>query len=255
MKRFSIFLILSVIFLTTSYANETSEEARQLFLEANAAFDSGEFQHAEVIYSSLCQNGWQSWELYYNLANTYYRLDYMAQAILYYERALRLAPNKKIIKDNLALARSKTQDKIDELPRLFLLEWVDAIVNTLTPKGWRSLIIIFMVLMSSALCVFFITKDYRYRKWSFIIGSFILFFLIISAVNATISVRNVTDKSKAIVVQPLLVVKGAPDAKSVDKFVLHEGTKLTITDQQDQWWQVEIADGKSGWITGGAEII
>ncbi|MBQ6096673.1 MAG: competence protein, partial [Bacteroidales bacterium] len=50
-------------------------------------------------------------------------------------------------------------------------------------------------------------------------------------------------------------VKSSPDAKSVDKFLLHEGTLLTIDDKQDQWWQITIDDGKNGWINYGAEII
>lgn len=257
MNKTSLTVLIALLCLTgtTLSASNSRDEAHSIFLKANAAYDSGNYQKAADLYTSLSEEGWQSWELYYNLGNAYYRLDETALSVLNYERALRLAPNKKIIKENLALANSKTADKIDELPRLFLLDWIDAVVDMATARTWLTLVVFFVMLLSASFCIFFIAKDYRIRKIQFIGGSVLIFLLVFSAFNATLSVKNVTNNNKAIVMKPLLVVKGSPDAKSVDKFVLHEGTKLTITDRQDQWWQVEIADGKNGWIADGAEII
>ena len=81
------------------------------------------------------------------------------------------------------------------------------------------------------------------------------FFFIISIINATISTVGASDSKRAVIVDPMVVVKGSPDAKAVDKFVLHEGTTVKIDDMQDRWWLITIADGKSGWIDSGAEKI
>ena len=89
----------------------------------------------------------------------------------------------------------------------------------------------------------------------FIIGAVMLLFTLFSAINAAISVKNVTNKDEAVVIETMVVVKSSPDAKSVDKFILHEGAELTITDRQDHWRQIKIADGKSGWIDSGIETI
>ena len=43
-------------------------------------------------------------------------------------------------------------------------------------------------------------------------------------------------------------VKSSPDKSSTDLFVLHEGTKVTVTDRLEDWCEVVIADGKKGWL-------
>ena len=168
---------------------------------------------------------------------------------------MRLAPNKQIIKDNLELARRKTVDNIEQLPKMFLVQWVQTIVHLTTTRGWRTIFLSLLFLTAAALCIFFIAKEYRLRRAMFVTAAVLLFFTIISGINTAISAKNVTNNNEAVVIEPMLVVKGSPDAKSVDKFIVHEGTLLTITDRQDDWWQISLADGKSGWINNGAEII
>jgi len=52
-------------------------------------------------------------------------------------------------------------------------------------------------------------------------------------------------------------VKSSPSAEaSKDLFILHEGTKVTIVDQVGEWTNVELADGRQGWLQkGDIEII
>lgn len=225
------------------------------FAEGNEAYEKGEYQQAVDIYSQILNDGLASWELYYNLGNAYYRLEQTGNAILNYHRALRLAPNKQIIRDNLDLANSKTVDNIEQLPRMFLVQWAHTIARITTPRGWRILLIIAFFLTAAATCIFFIAKEYRIRRTFFVTGIATLVLTLFFTFFAAFSSKIVTNNNEAIVIEPMIVVKGSPDPKSIDKFIVHEGTLLTITDKQDQWWQISIADGKSGWINSGAEII
>ena len=250
-----VFTILAALLLSVNIYADNSNDMGKLMADANTAYDSGQYDVASANYRTIIEEGYGSWELYYNLGNAYYRQDSLGKAILSYERALRLAPNKKIVKDNLALARSKTSDNIEELPQMFLIEWTQAIVSLTTPRGWRAIIIVLVFLLSATACIFFIAKDYKLRKSMFVVGAILLLLTFFSSIDATISAKNLSNSKKAIVTEPMTIVKSSPDPKSVDKFVLHEGTKLTITDSQDEWWHIEIADGKSGWMRGGAERI
>lgn len=249
-----LFVILAIGFSSHLSAQDVAE-MQQLFRDANAAYDSGDYRRAADLYEEINSNGYSGWELYYNLGNAYYRMDEIGRSVLNYERALQLAPNKQIVKDNLALASSKTVDNIDELPRMFLVEWTQSIVHLATPRGWRTMVVILVTLLSASVCLFFVARNYRLRKTMFIVSTILLLFAIIFAINAAISVKNATNNNRAVVTAPMVVVKGSPDAKSVDKFILHEGARMTITDRQDNWWQIEIADGKSGWIESGAESV
>lgn len=250
-------LTLATVLLTAhpAWAVSDKKAEEKNFATANEAYENGDYAQAVETYNDIIRNGFESWQLYYNLGNAYYRLDSIGRCILSYERALRLAPNKQLIKDNLELARSKTTDKIEVLPKMFLVQWTDAVVRITTPRGWRIIFLSLFFLTLSALCIFLIAKDYRFRKTSFVLTVILAILTIFSILNAAISAKNVTNNMKAVVIAPMVVVKSSPDAKSVDKFLLHEGTLLTIDDKQDQWWQITIDDGKNGWINYGAEII
>ena len=53
----------------------------------------------------------------------------------------------------------------------------------------------------------------------------------------------------AIVVAPAVTVKSTPAKQGTDLFILHEGTKVTITDgSMKDWKGIRLADGKEGWI-------
>ena len=59
------------------------------------------------------ENKGESADIYYNLGNSYYKMNNIAKAVLNYERALLLNPGNNDIRFNLELARSKTVDKVN----------------------------------------------------------------------------------------------------------------------------------------------
>ena len=65
-----------------------------------------------------------------------------------------------------------------------------------------------------------------------------------------------TDKTSAVIVSPMVVVKSSPDENSSDIFILHEGTKVKVREELGQWLEIRIADGKQGWLPKNAlEVI
>ena len=56
------------------------------------------------------------------------------------------------------------------------------------------------------------------------------------------------DNSEAIIFTPTVTIKSSPDEKSVDLFVLHEGTKVRILDNIGNWYEIKIANGSVGWL-------
>ena len=64
-------------------------------------------------------------------------------------------------------------------------------------------------------------------------------------------------RSGAIIMAPAVTVKSTPAEQGTDLFILHEGTRVDITDgTMRQWKRIRLADGKEGWIeTSQIEII
>ena len=94
-------------------------DANNAFQKGNKYFEAQEYGKA-IAYDSLLMLDYRSWQLYYNIANAYYKTNQLGEAILHFERGLRLSPGNKDIEYNLALSKAKTVDKIEAIPEFFL---------------------------------------------------------------------------------------------------------------------------------------
>ena len=58
-----------------------------------------------------------------------------------------------------------------------------------------------------------------------------------------------TNKEGAIIIAPSTNLKKTPIRSGADEAVLHEGTRVDITDRSIKGWiGVKLADGREGWI-------
>ncbi len=83
----------------------------EVFAHGNALYEQGDYEGAIEQYSSLVDKGVTDTDLYYNLANSYYKTGDFGRAVLFYERARRLAPRDRDVRENLALVRAQLRDK------------------------------------------------------------------------------------------------------------------------------------------------
>ena len=239
-----ITLLLAILATTTLFAQPPLEKMQL----GNEAYKNGDFTSAVQWYSTILDDGQECAELYYNLGNAYYRLDELGLAILNYERALRLQPNMRAAQENLTLAQSHTEDQITPLPEVFLVQWGRSVLNWFTPTGWRVAILLLALLLGTATVLFILNGDYRWRKGALIGGGVTALLLVLAIVCTLASSARHNHHNAAIVTQPMVVVKGSPDRHAVDKFILHEGTRVTLDETLDEWYEISIADGNNGWI-------
>ena len=243
MKNYLVFSFY-FIFLTAVIA----QTPQQFMMAGNEAYSKGDYATAIEAYNAVLDAGQQSADLYYNLGNAYYRQDELGLAILNYERALRLKPHFRDARQNLELTYSKTEDKIDSLPQIFIVEWALTVVNWFSPNGWLVVLLILVALIGALTILFFVSGDYVWRKRSLLTGIFCSILLLI-AIGCTISAfRNANRRDKAIVTSPMIVVKGSPEDTGIDKIILHEGTPVAIDETLGDWHKIRIADGNTGWV-------
>ncbi len=247
-QRFMKRNILLIITLLMGLCPVMAGTHNQTFQDGAAAYSKGDYTTAIVVWQSILDDGQESGELYYNLGNAYYRLGDYAHAILNYERAARLMPRDKETKENLALAYSKTEDRIEQMPRLFFIEWWQAAVQFFSPRGWMWIALSLLALTGAAVTLFFLSRDYRWRKGTFVTSLTLGVLLLVSAVLVAASASRASKHNEAIVVAPMTVVKSSPDQGGMDKFVLHEGAHLQLGISQDGWTKIEINDGNTGWL-------
>lgn len=237
-----------ILLLLATAINAVAQSPQQLMQRGNDAYAKGDFVTAAQAYNAVLDAGYESADLYYNLGNAYYRQDEYGLSILNYERALRLKPNFRDAKQNLDLADSKTEDQIAALPEIFLAQWAHSVVAWFSPTGWRICTLIILVILGIAAVLFLLSRDYVWRKGAFIGGIVTLVFLLLSIACTISSSVRYNRHNQAIVTAPMAVVKSSPEENSVDKLVLHEGTKVNIEETLGEWHKIQIADGNNGWL-------
>ena len=216
--------------------------------DANRAYFTGHYENAATIYEKVTQAGFASPILYYNLGNAYFKLGNMPMAILYYEKAHKLAPADADISHNIRLANTRIEDKIEPVPVLFYIRWWNNARNILSPDNFAKISLAFFSFFWIFLAGYFLARRRSLRVISFYFS--ILFFIAASfgMVLASDAHHHALNPDEAIVMEPSAGVKSSPDDKSVDLFVIHEGTKVTVMDRIGNWKEVRIANGNSGWI-------
>ena len=216
--------------------------------EADSAYVRGQYQQAIADYEALLKQGGSA-ELYYNLGNAYYRTENVTKAVLNYERALLLSPGDRDIRFNLQIARSKTIDKIVPESEMFFITWYHALVNLMSVDAWARVALISLALVIVLLLVYLFASRIWLRKVGFFCGLVLLVLFVLSNIFAWQQKQNLLFRKGAIIMEPSVTVKSTPAKNGTDLFILHEGTKVSITDSSMRGWlEIRIADGKEGWV-------
>ena len=160
-QRFSFNLIFTLtLFSSLSFAQNIDEQMQK----ASALYRNGEFDKAIKIYEDLRSEGYEGTSLYFNLANTYYRIGKLGYAILNYERALKNSPSDEDVKHNLAFASLSTVDRIQPLPTFFIFEWWDSLLASLSVNGWTYITFFFYLLFMAMIVIYFFAKTIFQQK-------------------------------------------------------------------------------------------
>ncbi len=224
------------------------ESPEKLWDAAATAYLNGNYHKAVVIYKRLADRNLSSYKLYYNLGNAYFKEDEIAKAILYYHRALKLAPGEEDIRYNLSVAETKVKDTIEKIPEFFLSQWFTALRRTMSCTAWTIFSLVALIVALSLCLMYLLARRMTLRKVGFYGTLLSVVVFIFTTWFALGERRSMLDRSDAVVMTSSLAVKSSPDRSSTDLFVLHAGTTLKIRHKLDGWCEINIADGKKGWV-------
>jgi tetratricopeptide (TPR) repeat protein len=244
-------LLFCLLLLTMGYTILPAQSPVSLFQKAGEAYQNQQFDQAVELYKQILSQGYENKAVYYNLGNSYFRLNEIGQAVLYYEKALKIDPNDADVKYNLELAGLRVVDRVEIPPRFFLFDWWDSVRNYFSLTQLTYLVMLFFMFTMGSLVIWLFIKTYRLRRWlvtfSTVAGLLTIFAGYILFLNA----RTAMNHRSAVILVPSVTVVSAPDEKSTDVFILHEGIKVTLDEQRQEWVKISLPDGKSGWIKSG----
>ena len=243
--------LLAALLLTLPFGLQAQEVSYpdSLFRAGVEAYTAGDYASALRDWQDVEATGLMSKELYYNLGNAYFKDSQIAPAILWYERALRLDPSDADVRYNLEYARALTQDKIEEVPEIFFEQWGRSMCYRLPSNAWAVIGLMFLALCVGCVLLFLLGSTPGRRRLGFFGGIAALLIALLGWDFAQWQRQEARRQDLAIVMKPVVSVKSSPSEGSAkDLFILHEGTRVRILDNVGGYAQIEIADGRQGWI-------
>lgn len=245
-------LYITLLFVMMSVASALA--AANTVTEANKAYSNELYKKALELYKATEKNDGTSSALCYNIGNTYYRLNDVPNAILYYERALILDPSNSDARFNLEFVREKSGINEDSGDTFFSTRF-KAVVSSLSSNTWAVTGIVTFVLFLLAVVAYLFVDNVLVRKVGFFGGAVLLVVTIVANVCAFYVHDKAVNRDTAIVMAEqtqLSTSPRTPKDKSEVAFEMTAGYKVKIIDsvksQGTLWYNIETVDLKSGWI-------
>lgn len=246
-KKFIYVLAVLLSVTGPAYAQEKKAGPDQLFYSGNACYEKRDYARALEDYLKVVGAGVESGNLYYNIGNTYLKLNKPGYAMLYYERAKRLIPHDSDLKSNLAYARSLTGDaSAAASEKNIIVRMIERPFSdfSLTKIAILAAIFYFIVILIQALFVFLPAIKSRF------VFPFIAAFCAFGFILTAFGIRYYEEKylEAGVVVQKGVECKYEPIDKSTTYYTLQEGSGIYILKTRNGWRQVRRHDGKVGWV-------
>lgn len=223
---------------------------------ADSLYTARDYAEAVRHYAALADS-LPSSDVYYNLGNAHYRQKNYAQAVLAYERALRLNPDNDDAQFNITLVRTRLADSFGKSSEMFFVSWIRAWVKSHSVMHWTAFSLLWLVVFFVCLAVYLVGSRLSLRKVGFFGAIFAVLCFLLTTTFAIVQRYNFYNNTDAVILASELQLYASPSASSKQVRTIHEGTTVTIIDSEGKsWHQVVLPDGTEAWMPAkGFELV
>jgi len=210
---------------------------------ANRLYSAKQYDSAAYYFEKIAALQPQEATIYYNLGNTYYKLNKIGPAVLNYERALKIEPGNKKVADNLSLTQSRIANRIPTSEDIFFVRWWQSITAGSYATTWAVISLLFFLAIIAGL----IMKRLGKSSWAGPRAVMILSAVWLVTMILSFSSAASRDSQEAVVMQndtPLM--NNTRQGKALG--YLPEGTTVAIQSHQAEWMEIRLPDGRTGWV-------
>jgi tetratricopeptide (TPR) repeat protein len=229
-------------------AQDANDNTRVAFEQANKAYTASNYDIAIIAYNEILKQGKHSPEVYFNLANAYYKKNQVGPAIYNYEKALMLDPDNKEVQNNLRFANQMKIDAIEALPENKVNATVNDIISSLDVDEWAYVSIV-CVLFTILCYILFVYAATSGKKRLFFILTFLGLLVTAASIAAAFYAKNdLNDEQFGIVYEAEFKTRSEPKNTSEISFIIHEGTKVEVIQEFENWSEIKLANGSIAWM-------
>ena len=224
----------------------------------DSAYARQNYPQALDSYRKALDTEGASSNLYYNIGNTYYRLGNIGQAIIFYERALKVDPANEDARINRDFVKSKIVGAPED-DSSFLTNIHEGIKSRFSPDTWAWLAFAMFVITCGCVALYLFTDKIMIRKTGFFgaLVSLAVFIYILAIACQTANAIN--DDSYAVITAPVSNLRSQPSTAGgkTDKVVpIPGGARVEIIDSLatpddpnvSMWYEVKINNSSRAWL-------
>jgi len=247
---FRVFPLLLFVFFTISVFPENGFSYTQeasIFNQAGKLYASKDYEGAIKLYTELIDRGIKNPSLYYNLANTYFKIGKKGYAILYYEKALALKPMDRDIRENLEYVQRSLENRVMPRGEEGISRAKEIFFRYIRPKT-LAFVELFLFTLFIGLCYLFVFSPHRrsiLKRYLITSGILFIVFLISALLYNSYRVKY----PHIVVIDKQVEVLSAPIPESEPVFLIHEGNDAKLLERRGEWVRIILADGREGWVT------
>ncbi len=215
----------------------------------NTLYKQGNYQEAIDAYETIVfRSQKQSPELYFNIANCYYKLNKVAPTIYNYEKALTLNPEFEAAKNNLEIAKKMQIDDIKVIEKVGIGKMIQNLTSSFHYDTWAWISVCFGLLFLLFFIGYYFSEASLIKRMLFS-SMLVVFGLALICVSAAIFEKSHSENEKpAIVFVEVISLLSLPKISGKEIIKLHEGTKVFVLSNDKSFKKVQLTDGVVGWI-------
>jgi hypothetical protein len=158
-------------------------------------------------------------------------------------------PRDEDVRANLELARSLTTDDIAARSPFLPLAAIRWWVNLLPRAALIGIVSVAYLAAMTGLVMIVLRRGSGVAVWGgrlAIAGGVVV---LVFGVNLAVRELGIAQPREAIIVAESAAVQSAPSQDpDLQLFTVHEGTKVELDQQSDDWVEVVLEDGRVGWV-------
>lgn len=209
---------------------------------ATSLYEKSLVRFERIVRDGGIQNG----KIYYNIGNTYFRMKDIGRAILNYRRAQQYIPNDANLQQNLAYARARRLDKIEEGQKTVVLKTLFFWHYDLSTRTRLIVFVLSYIFLWALLMVRFFTGK-SILNWGIAFAVIFAVLFSTSLLVDAVALRRI--KPGVIVSTEVTARKGNSNTYEPSfRDPLHAGTEFVLVEGRGDWYYIALSDSRRCWV-------
>ena len=219
------------------------------FSAGNQAYLDGDYPGAVEAYRKVLEGGVQHPDLYFNLANAYYRSGQRGLAVLFYEKTLAMDPSDDAAASNLEIVEKELIDRVvmPEGSAVGEPMWHELIRSL--KLGWLTwMFLSFYILAFAVLIGRRLARADSLRRLLFWINVPVITLALIFGLLLSSRIYIQEKVHHGVVVSTTAPLREGPERTAKELMQVHEGLKVRLLNEVGDYLRVRLANGVEGFV-------